>query len=156
MLVDKYLRPLKSFDGRALIDAALVDEIFYSIPELLKHHENLLARLQDKLAHCLTSSHVTIGSLFTEAFTSLEIIQTYTAFINNWKNARTAIKVASQSRPAFDKFLKQTSREHKNKLTLDALLIMPVQRIPRYELLIKVSEKCALASCKVCCRCLFG
>ena len=31
------------------------------------------------------------------------------------------------------------SREHKNKLTLDALLIMPVQRIPRYELLIKVS-----------------
>lgn len=31
------------------------------------------------------------------------------------------------------------SREHRNKLTLDALLIMPVQRIPRYELLIKVS-----------------
>lgn len=30
------------------------------------------------------------------------------------------------------------SREHKGKLTLDALLIMPVQRIPRYELLIKV------------------
>ncbi|KFM71708.1 Hypothetical protein X975_10829, partial [Stegodyphus mimosarum] len=29
------------------------------------------------------------------------------------------------------------SREHKGKLTLDALLIMPVQRIPRYELLIK-------------------
>lgn len=32
------------------------------------------------------------------------------------------------------------SREHRNKLTLDALLIMPVQRIPRYELLIKVSD----------------
>lgn len=32
------------------------------------------------------------------------------------------------------------SREHRNKLTLDALLIMPVQRIPRYELLIKVSS----------------
>ncbi|RWS17899.1 rho guanine nucleotide exchange factor 17-like protein, partial [Dinothrombium tinctorium] len=29
------------------------------------------------------------------------------------------------------------SREQKSKLTLDAILIMPVQRIPRYELLIK-------------------
>jgi hypothetical protein len=34
--------------------------------------------------------------------------------------------------------LKATAREHKGKLALDSLLIMPVQRIPRYELLIKV------------------
>jgi len=31
------------------------------------------------------------------------------------------------------------AREHKGKLALDSLLIMPVQRIPRYELLIQVS-----------------
>lgn len=31
-----------------------------------------------------------------------------------------------------------TAREHKGKLALDSLLIMPVQRIPRYELLIQV------------------
>jgi hypothetical protein len=30
------------------------------------------------------------------------------------------------------------AREHKGKLALDCLLIMPVQRIPRYELLIQV------------------
>ncbi len=30
------------------------------------------------------------------------------------------------------------AREHKGKLALDSLLIMPVQRIPRYELIIKV------------------
>lgn len=30
------------------------------------------------------------------------------------------------------------AREHKGKLALDSLLIMPVQRIPRYELLIQV------------------
>lgn len=38
----------------------------------------------------------------------------------------------------FDLFLKSTAREHKGKLALDSLLIMPVQRIPRYELLIQV------------------
>lgn len=31
------------------------------------------------------------------------------------------------------------AREHKGKLALDSLIIMPVQRIPRYELLIQVS-----------------
>ena len=34
------------------------------------------------------------------------------------------------------------AREHKGKLALDSLLIMPVQRIPRYELLIKVNTAC--------------
>lgn len=33
------------------------------------------------------------------------------------------------------------AREHKGKLALDSLLIMPVQRIPRYELLIKMILK---------------
>lgn len=31
------------------------------------------------------------------------------------------------------------TREHKGKLALDSLIIMPVQRIPRYELLLQVS-----------------
>ena len=30
------------------------------------------------------------------------------------------------------------AREHRGKLALDSLIIMPVQRIPRYELLIQV------------------
>lgn len=32
------------------------------------------------------------------------------------------------------------AKEHKGKLALDSLLIMPVQRIPRYELLIQVNN----------------
>ncbi|KAG1681406.1 Rho guanine nucleotide exchange factor 17 [Nymphon striatum] len=65
------------------------------------------------------------------------VIDTYTAFINNWNSAKEAIKTACSAKPAFAKFLEDMSREHKKKLTLDALLIMPVQRIPRYEMLIK-------------------
>lgn len=36
------------------------------------------------------------------------------------------------------------AREHKGKLALDSLLIMPVQRIPRYELLIQVISNVCL------------
>ncbi|GFR25207.1 rho guanine nucleotide exchange factor 17 [Trichonephila clavata] len=72
-----------------------------------------------------------------KVFTQGQVVETYIEFINNWKAARDAIKAISAAKPAFAKFLEHTSREHKGKLTLDALLIMPVQRIPRYELLLK-------------------
>ena len=42
--------------------------------------------------------------------------------------------------------LQAMAREHKGKLALDSLLIMPVQRIPRYELLIKVCMHSLLSS----------
>jgi len=41
----------------------------------------------------------------TLQFTNQQIIDTYTAFINNWKNARQAIKIATQAKPAFERFL---------------------------------------------------
>lgn len=43
-------------------------------------------------------------------FTNQQIIDTYTAFINNWKNARQAIKIATQAKPAFEKFLEVNKR----------------------------------------------
>jgi Rho guanine nucleotide exchange factor 17 len=71
-------------------------------------------------------------------FSRQSVVDCYTAFINNWQQAKSAISNASQSKPAFARFLEATSREHKGKLALDSLLIMPVQRIPRYEMLIQV------------------
>lgn len=38
----------------------------------------------------------------------------------------------------FSKFVEQQAKDHRGKLTLKDLIIQPVQRIPRYELYIKV------------------
>ncbi|XP_047104060.1 rho guanine nucleotide exchange factor 17 [Schistocerca piceifrons] len=65
----------------------------------------------------------------------------YISFINNWKSAKEAVKATCQAKPAFAKFLEAMAREHKGKLALDSLLIMPVQRIPRYELLLQTLIK---------------
>lgn len=135
ILVNKYMRPLKSPDSAGTVEGTLVDEIFYMIPEILSHHESFLDVLQQRLACWDTRQKV--GDIFVESFTKQPVIDTYTAFINNWKSAKEAIKMATHAKPSFAKFLEHTSREHKGKLALDALLIMPVQRIPRYELLIK-------------------
>ena len=61
----------------------------------------------------------------------------YSSFITNFVQAKAAIRQAS-ARPQFKRYVEQATKEHKEKLTLSDLLIMPVQRIPRYVLILKV------------------
>lgn len=49
--------------------------------------------------------------------------------------------MAVASKPPLGRFLEAKARSHRGKLSIDSLLIMPIQRIPRYELLVKVSAK---------------
>ena len=166
ILVNKYMLILKSSENhQSLIESSQVDVIFNQIPEMLRQHESFLNLLDQRISsftspksssppstkdhsspvhpsqnltsHLQDLSQVTIGDVLIDAFTKEPMSETYICFINNWKNANEAIKSASSSKAGFSKFLESMSREHKGKLTLDALLIMPVQRIPRYELLLK-------------------
>lgn len=59
------------------------------------------------------------------------------SFINNLKRAKNTVKTAAASRPAFAKFLDAMARDHKGKLSLDNLLIKPVQKFPSYKLLVE-------------------
>lgn len=45
----KYLHPLKSPENVGLVDAALVDEIFYQVPAILALHEVFLDELRKRL-----------------------------------------------------------------------------------------------------------
>ncbi|XP_024886291.1 uncharacterized protein LOC112463866 isoform X1 [Temnothorax curvispinosus] len=135
ILVNKYLQPLKSPENAGLVDAATVDEIFYQIPALLSHHEVFLEELRRRLD--TWELRQTIGDVFLDVFTKPVVLETYTLFLDNWKSARKAIKTTCQAKPAFARFLETMEREHKGKLGLDQLLIKPVQKIPRYELLIQ-------------------
>ena len=133
ILINRYMKPLKVSDQ--LIESILVDEIFYQVPEIHKIHETFLELLSDRLKNWDSSQNM--GDIFLNAFTNQPLSEVYTAFINNWTHARELIRLTSANKPTFAKFLENASREHKGKLTLDALMIMPVQRIPRYELLLK-------------------
>ncbi|XP_051171015.1 rho guanine nucleotide exchange factor 17 isoform X2 [Leptopilina boulardi] len=135
ILVNKYLQPLKSPENAGLVDSATVDEIFYQIPAILSHHEVFLEELRKRLE--IWEPGQTIGDVFLNVFMKPVVLETYTLFLDNWKSAKTAIKNTCQSKPAFARFLETMEREHKGKLGLDQLLIKPVQKIPRYELLIQ-------------------
>ncbi|XP_077578763.1 rho guanine nucleotide exchange factor 17 [Stigmatopora nigra] len=134
-LIQGYMRPLKQPDGGSIVDPLLVDEMFYQIPEILEHHEHFLEQVDG----CVNQWHErqTVGHLLTQSFSKETLANTYSAYIDNFLNAKDAVRIAKEAKPAFHKFLEQNMRENKEKQALGDLMIKPVQRIPRYELLVK-------------------
>ncbi|KAG7479652.1 rho guanine nucleotide exchange factor 17 [Solea senegalensis] len=134
-LIQGYLRPLKQPDSVSIVDPLLVDEMFYQIPEILEHHEHFL----EQVASCVSQWHdrQTVGHLLIQSFSRETVANMYSAYIDNFLNAKDAVRIAKEAKPAFHKFLEQNMRENKEKQALGDLMIKPVQRIPRYELLVK-------------------
>ncbi|BFF89044.1 uncharacterized protein DMAD_07886 [Drosophila madeirensis] len=132
-VVLKYLKVLKAPEHAGMIDTRTVDEIFFMVPDILEIHEKFLADLKHRLDDWDVQQKV--GDAFMDTFSKLEVLEVYTSFVNNCNRAKNAIRSMKHQRPSFAKFLESTSREHKGKLTLDNLLIKPVQKFPNYELL---------------------
>ncbi|XP_051005007.1 rho guanine nucleotide exchange factor 17 [Acomys russatus] len=134
-LMQGYMQPLKQPENSLLCDPSLVDEIFGQIPELLEHHEQFL----EQVRQCVQTWHAQqkVGALLVQSFSKDVLVNIYSAYIDNFLNAKDAVRVTKEARPAFLKFLEQSMRENKEKQALSDLMIKPVQRIPRYELLVK-------------------
>ncbi|KAJ3590039.1 hypothetical protein NHX12_007996 [Muraenolepis orangiensis] len=134
-LIQGYMRPLKQPDSGSIVDPLLVDEMFYQIPEILEHHETFL----EQVTGCVSQWHdrQTVGHLLIQSFSKETLANIYSAYIDNFLNAKDAVRIAKEAKPAFLKFLEQSMRENREKQALGDLMIKPVQRIPRYELLVK-------------------
>uniref|UniRef100_A0AAF5PPN3 DH domain-containing protein n=1 Tax=Wuchereria bancrofti TaxID=6293 RepID=A0AAF5PPN3_WUCBA len=133
-LTQKYMRPLRQPLECTLIDPILADKIFYKVPEILIHHQHFLAALCDRLDAFQTDTR--IGDVLLSHFRKQSMVDTYIAFVDNFKFSKQSIKQARE-RPAFEKYYMRCRRDHRNKLDLDSLLISPIQRVPRYELIVK-------------------
>ncbi|XP_053694272.1 uncharacterized protein LOC128742086 [Sabethes cyaneus] len=134
-IVLKYLNQLKSPENSGLVDTQTVDEIFFMVPAILNIHERFLEELRRRLD--AWDPLQKIGDAFVDVFSRPVILDTYTSFVDNWNRAKDAIRVTRQKCPAFARFLETMAREHKGKLSLDNLLIKPVQKFPNYELILR-------------------
>ncbi|XP_075146782.1 rho guanine nucleotide exchange factor 17 isoform X2 [Haematobia irritans] len=132
-MVNRYLKALKSPEHAGVLETRTIDEIFFMVPDILEIHEKFLTELKNRLDNWDPQQKV--GDAFMETFSKLEVLEVYTSFVNNCSRAKNAIRTSKHQRPSFAKFLETTAREHKGKLTLDYLLIKPVQKFPNYELL---------------------
>ncbi len=69
----------------------------------------------------------------------IPFLKTYTDYFNNYEKVSNLIRDAKRTDKKFAEWLSRTERQCKleNKLDLKSYLIQPVQRIPRYNLLLK-------------------
>jgi hypothetical protein len=79
-----------------------------------------------------------VGKIFQQV---IPFLKTYREYFNNYEKAQNDIRQQKKENKKFAEWLDKTERECKRKgeLTMNQLLIMPIQRIPRYNLLLRVS-----------------
>ncbi|KAK8749646.1 hypothetical protein OTU49_015465 [Cherax quadricarinatus] len=134
-LLTKYQKTLKTPEYSAMVDASLVDDIFFQVPEIYAYHERFLEELKRRIES--RDASICVADIFLQLVNDPGLRESYTTFTNNLKTAHEAAKVAAQAKHTFRHFLVAREREHHGKLDLKALLIKPVQRLPQYELLLK-------------------
>jgi len=128
-----YMNPLKEAAkaGKPIIKEEQIAAIFSIISDIFELHMNLVKELEPKIINW--SEKQTIGEVFIKNGIALKM---YTEYVNNFDNSLKTLARCSE-KSAFEKFCQEAkTNPQSQRLDLASFLIMPVQRIPRYELLI--------------------
>lgn len=131
ILTGAYQSQLKE---RQLLSAAEVSSIFSEVEAIAEFNKRLLAQLEERLGN--VGDQVRVGDLFI--FVSTRAFQAYNTYVNNYDAAMAAVGRLRKRGGKVVAFLEEVkARPECKRLDLEALLIMPVQRIPRYVLLLR-------------------
>ncbi|KAL8587625.1 hypothetical protein ACOMHN_045314 [Nucella lapillus] len=133
LLKEKYMAPLKNSSN---VDDTIVDNIFYMIPEILMHHSVYLDLL-DKVWKNWDSGISTTGDKILAIFSKQTVLESYMSFVENYNTSGKVIENALTTKSSMQKFIEQCQRDSGSKLSMKDLIVRPIQRIPRYELLIQ-------------------
>ncbi|KAJ2721096.1 hypothetical protein GGI07_004201 [Coemansia sp. Benny D115] len=135
-LIDIYVVPLRSAArsaNNALIPAYHAHVIFGNIERVTEINERFLGDLEAWNAGEMDPRE-TIGSLCRDHFVDFHV---YKRYINGYQHALASSRELEAKNPLYSAFLQRArEREECRKLDISDLLIMPVQRIPRYTLLL--------------------
>ena len=106
-----------------------------NIPSLLSSHRKLLEVLRERINSWDDSS--VIGDVFLESTDFL--LALYSCYANSYNAAVAAVKDLVRRKPAFQTLVHrlEQSQAKSSCLDLESFLIMPVQRIPRYLMLLQ-------------------
>eukprot|EP01132_Coremiostelium_polycephalum_P009091 gene9091-11142_t len=106
-----------------------IQKIFSNLRSLVQLSTDILHKLEDRL-----SRHpILIGDIFVKF---APIFKIYVEYVNNFDNGTPVVKQLIES-PQGSSFFAQQKTKSRSTTDINSLLIMPVQRMPRYELLLK-------------------
>ncbi|CAG8502203.1 874_t:CDS:10 [Paraglomus brasilianum] len=143
-----FLRPLVDSlkTSYPILSESCIKGIFSNLKELINVNTELLRELEERIAGIgeKRSSELNLWSNDEDAcvgdiFLNLgPFLKMYSIYVNNFNSALALIDEQLKSNPAFAAFLRDIIKTGQCKgLTFQAYLIMPVQRIPRYKLLLE-------------------
>eukprot|EP00158_Paraphelidium_tribonemae_P006515 Partr_v1_DN27863_c0_g1_i1_m22540 putative FYVE, RhoGEF and PH domain containing len=134
VIYKQYVIPLrfKAVLGEPIISKDKIDTLFYQIREIMAFNHTLLGKIERRVQKWNVNKK--LGDVFVEYSPNLEM---YTHYVNNYNRALATFEECSQL-ASFKHFLVEIrNQQEKRALGLLDLLITPIQRIPRYILLLK-------------------
>ncbi|CAG8468194.1 9699_t:CDS:10, partial [Ambispora leptoticha] len=143
-----FLKPLLQSLSTAnpILTKKSINKIFANLLDLVSLNTELLRRLEDRIMGGSQESTIDdditwnpeigcVGDIFLDMGPFFKM---YSLYVKNFNSALAAIDVQLRENPTFSSFLRDVIKTGQCKgLTLQAYLIMPVQRIPRYKMLLE-------------------
>ncbi|KAJ3447383.1 protein tag-52-related [Anaeramoeba flamelloides] len=130
-LIEIYLIPIID---QGYIEGGDVKHLKNELEMIFGLSKKLLVSLESNVPKVNYTQTDEIGKTFKNLSPAMIV---YTAYINRYSSLFTLTKEARAKNTTFDNFLIQTKLQLKSKLGLFDLLIAPIQRVPRYLLLLK-------------------
>lgn len=140
ILINTFYKPLVNNiqEGKTILTYEEMETIFSVTPLLYGLHTKFLKKLSGKMSEWTWNS--TIGDLFVDLYKALNV---YKTFVNNYDRAIGYCTNTALKKKAFVNFLKECEKTvpEIQYAGLAHFLIQPVQRIPRYVLLLEQMYK---------------
>ncbi|KAM4693475.1 putative guanine nucleotide exchange factor MCF2L2 [Discoglossus pictus] len=133
-IIEGYASSLENPEMTPLIPAALQnnkDVLFGNLPEIYEFHKRIFLR---EIENC-TENTDSLGRCFLKR---KEDLQVYEKYCQNKPRSEALWRQCGESL-----FFQECQRKLDHKLSLDAYLLKPVQRITKYQLLLKEMLKCS-------------
>lgn len=131
-IIDEYKTPLRLGKPRLIPDEQ-IDQLFPRVLQtILTLNLKLCGDFEEKVLKDFDNEITPIAYLFKEF---VPFFKMYTTYVNNHENASTELRHLRDDEK-FTKYCKEKASIC-NGLDISSLLIQPIQRIPRYELLIR-------------------
>uniref|UniRef100_A0A1B0C9G2 Putative rho/rac guanine nucleotide exchange factor/faciogenital dysplasia protein 3 n=1 Tax=Lutzomyia longipalpis TaxID=7200 RepID=A0A1B0C9G2_LUTLO len=123
ILIDFFVRPLES---QQIIDTATHGTLFGHIEMMFNLNGELLRELQED-RDCVAGAFLKLAPFF----------RLYSVYAFDYKKALLRLQELTAKNTAFRQFLANTESRPEVQTKLNSLLIAPIQRVPRYRLLLQ-------------------
>jgi len=131
-----FMEPLRkaASTGKPILSSDKIGLIFSNLDFIKSINGELLTRLDERIANWYPEQQV--GDVFVDLADALRY--SYAQYINNYDQALKTLSFCSHQESNFQHFLEQNKNHPKHGyLDIGSYLILPVQRLPRYTLLLE-------------------